>query len=209
MKDSLSVINERIIRMKSRELKDGGIQKVGDRRFRVCGSRRSNRKETCLLAAGLGTDHLGRGKCKFHGGCSTGPRKGSGLYRKHALISVLTPKEKRRLEEFLAGGNTTSQAEEIAYSRTLLMRVVEAEQGKGGGELSLAIIDRITKLVGTEKKLTEAKAIQMKAEEFRAAVNAIVSAFHEANKCPTRHERAKVFINRLSAIDGNGDQTTV
>ena len=34
-----------------------------------------NKKRTpCLRPAGWGTDHTGEGKCKLHGGKSTGPR---------------------------------------------------------------------------------------------------------------------------------------
>lgn len=40
----------------------------------VCGAKRANKEGTCKLVAGYGTDHLGTGRCKWHGGCSTGPK---------------------------------------------------------------------------------------------------------------------------------------
>jgi uncharacterized protein YjcR len=41
-----------------------------------CGAK--NRKgEFCKLPSGWGTEHKGKGRCRLHGGCSTGPPKGS------------------------------------------------------------------------------------------------------------------------------------
>lgn len=40
----------------------------------VCGAKRTNKTGTCKLPAGYGTNHLGTGRCKWHGGCSTGPK---------------------------------------------------------------------------------------------------------------------------------------
>lgn len=40
----------------------------------ICGARTTKDGSPCKLAAGFGTDHLGSGRCKWHGGCSTGPK---------------------------------------------------------------------------------------------------------------------------------------
>lgn len=39
----------------------------------ICGAKAKSTGEPCRLAAGWGTDHPGTGKCRFHGGLSTGP----------------------------------------------------------------------------------------------------------------------------------------
>lgn len=39
-----------------------------------CGAKAKSSKGSCSLPAGWGTDHAGKGRCKYHGGCSTGPR---------------------------------------------------------------------------------------------------------------------------------------
>lgn len=41
----------------------------------------------CANVAGQGTDHLGEGKCKYHGGCSTGAPKGNQNAVKHGLYA--------------------------------------------------------------------------------------------------------------------------
>lgn len=40
-----------------------------------CGARKRDGSGTCQLAAGMGTDHVGFGKCKFHGGNSPALKK--------------------------------------------------------------------------------------------------------------------------------------
>lgn len=42
----------------------------------ACGATRKGK--TCRLPAGFGTEHVGYGRCKFHGGCSTGPKTEEG-----------------------------------------------------------------------------------------------------------------------------------
>lgn len=64
----------------------------------VCGATRKGKK--CRTTAGFGTDHVGYGRCKFHGGCSTGPKTEEGKAaasrnnEMHGLYrSVLMPQE--------------------------------------------------------------------------------------------------------------------
>ncbi len=42
---------------------------------KICGAKAKSTGEPCKLVAGYGTDHLGEGRCKFHGGASKGPGK--------------------------------------------------------------------------------------------------------------------------------------
>lgn len=52
----------------------------------ICGARTRN-GTPCKKKAGWGTDHLGSGRCKFHGGASTGAPKGNQNARKHGIYS--------------------------------------------------------------------------------------------------------------------------
>lgn len=63
-----------------------------------CGAMRNG--EPCKRSAGAGTSHPGYGRCKLHGGCSTGPKTEEGKARsvsngtKHGLYAKsLTPKQ--------------------------------------------------------------------------------------------------------------------
>src|SRR5690554_4493567 len=71
--------------------------KPHDKNYKTCGAK--TRKGTpCLRPAGWGTDHPGEGKCKLHGGKSTGPRDKTKLKEnknaeKHGFFSKYLPEE--------------------------------------------------------------------------------------------------------------------
>ena len=46
--------------------------------YDICGAKAKSTGEPCRKPAGWGTDHPGEGRCKFHGGCNTGPKDNSG-----------------------------------------------------------------------------------------------------------------------------------
>lgn len=69
-----------------------------------CGAMRNG--EPCKRSAGAGTSHPGYGRCKLHGGCSTGPKTEEGKARsisngtKHGLYAkTLLPEELETLKE--------------------------------------------------------------------------------------------------------------
>ncbi|MBC8590621.1 phage terminase small subunit [Wansuia hejianensis] len=71
--------------------------KPHDKNYKTCGAK--TRKGTpCLRPAGWGTDHPGEGKCKLHGGKSTGPKDKNKLKEnknaeKHGFFSKYLPEE--------------------------------------------------------------------------------------------------------------------
>jgi hypothetical protein len=48
---------------------------MAERKGPFCGAERRHGKGPCQLAAGAGTDHLGYGRCSWHGGCAPSGRK--------------------------------------------------------------------------------------------------------------------------------------
>lgn len=61
-----------------------------------CGAKtRSSGGHPCRLPAGWGTDHPGEGRCKLHGGKSTGPKKHNNYKNaeKHGLFTKYIPEE--------------------------------------------------------------------------------------------------------------------
>jgi len=46
---------------------------------RLCGAKKHQGEGTCHNEAGWGTDHVGEGNCKLHGGCTPNGRKGASL----------------------------------------------------------------------------------------------------------------------------------
>lgn len=74
-----------------------------------CGSkRRADNSQFCGQKAGMGTDHTGYGRCKYHGGSAKGPTTKKGKERsavnarKHGFYSkALAPKEREAYEQLL------------------------------------------------------------------------------------------------------------
>src|SRR3989304_4234048 len=44
----------------------------------VCGAKGRQTGKPCVNPAGFGSEHVGWGRCKYHGGCSTGPKTPEG-----------------------------------------------------------------------------------------------------------------------------------
>ena len=84
----------------------------------ICGAKNRN-GEPCKLRAGWGTDHLGEGRCKFHGGRSTGADPEKMKKNKNSVktgeyetlwYDTLDDNEKQKLEEM-----TTSILEQLDH----------------------------------------------------------------------------------------------
>lgn len=48
---------------------------------KICGAKAKSTGKPCGRTAGWGTDHVGKGRCKLHGGSSTGPKTAEGKAR--------------------------------------------------------------------------------------------------------------------------------
>lgn len=93
----------------------------------------------CKNSAGAGTDHLGYGRCRIHGGCSTGPKTPEGRAKanknniKHGLyMKTLLPGEENIFNQLNAEDDPKSLAYEINILKTkiiaYLMRQSETYQ---------------------------------------------------------------------------------
>lgn len=92
----------------------------------LCGAKRKGK--TCKHVAGYGTDHLGYGRCKYHGGKSTGPKNEEGKSKvsqnamKHGFYAKgLLEDEKQTYQELLKSEDLVSLKEEIAFLRTKII----------------------------------------------------------------------------------------
>ena len=71
--------------------------------YRYCGAK--NRKGTpCRLRAGWGTNHVGYGRCKLHGGLSPGAPKGNKNALKHGYYTAEAIAEHSNHHDFLILG---------------------------------------------------------------------------------------------------------
>ena len=95
----------------------------------VCGAKGRQSGKPCVNPAGFGTEHTGWGRCKYHGGGSTGPKTPEGKAksaqngRLHGLYAnVLSPAEREIFESLNSGERKVADLElEIAILKAKIL----------------------------------------------------------------------------------------
>ncbi len=86
-------------------------------RFPICGAPKRQGVDPCTQKAGWGTEHVGEGKCKLHGGSNP---------IKHGRYSGVTRERLRELiEQFEADPNPLDMTSELAACRALYQDYIE------------------------------------------------------------------------------------
>lgn len=86
----------------------------------LCGAKTRNGSK-CKYQAGHGTDHVGTGKCRLHGGASKGAPKGNKNALKHGIYSKLFSDNELDEAKSMQGSIDT----ELAIARLQLLRLLE------------------------------------------------------------------------------------
>jgi len=113
-----------------------------------CGARRTKKTGWCHHRAGWGTIHVGRGRCRLHGGIT---RVDDGRLKAGGRYSEVLPQQLReRYEAFLEEGESLrSVASEVAVQRMLFATFLQPalrkalEEIRNGKEFPLGMIDRM------------------------------------------------------------------
>jgi len=135
----------------------------------------------CQREAGMGTDHLGTGRCKFHGGCTH--RKAGGLYSR-----VIPVKRKASYQEALDSGMALKDMTEhlALLDGVILPGALERGEAKPTqpGEadplmVQLATIDVKSKILKRQSDIEQSKKIAFTEQELRALVGQMVSVVAE------------------------------
>lgn len=96
----------------------------------------------CGARAGAGTDHLGEGRCKWHGGNS--PRGMDHPNAVHGLRSdYLTDEDQEIYEEVRQHDNADLIQEEIWSIKTKLLRAARAAEGNEGMGMAEDLLEKI------------------------------------------------------------------
>lgn len=93
----------------------------GGKPYLACGAQVRNKRKAnkCNMAAGQGTNHKGYGRCKYHGGCNTGPVTEEGKAktaqnaRKHGFYAEALSYEEREIYDGLVDANVVGLEHEI------------------------------------------------------------------------------------------------
>jgi hypothetical protein len=107
------------------------IEERWGRTILVCGAKQTNKAGTCRQPAGLGTDHLGYGRCKFHAGASTGPKSEDGKRRAsqnsriHGLYAATLTEAGREIYDELAEQPQLGLEHEILLLKTQIITYLQ------------------------------------------------------------------------------------
>lgn len=107
-----------------------------------CGAKAKSTGRPCRRAAGHGTDHLGEGRCLFHGGASL---------VKHGRYSTITREPIRKLiEAYEADPDPLNLEPELALLRALVVDYINRNELASDGEkpLSEEVVDTLRRLAG-------------------------------------------------------------
>lgn len=102
-------------------------QKQAEVGYPICGAR--NRQGTpCTNKAGKGTDHLGEGRCKNHGGGAQSPLAKNWKHGKYSKIKTQHPELRAKMEQLAGDHDVFDLREEILKIRAIME--IQAEQGE-------------------------------------------------------------------------------
>ena len=91
--------------------------------MKKCGAK-TKAGSKCQYQAGQGTDHLGTGRCRLHGGASKGAPKGNKNAQKHGIYSKLFSDAEMDAAKEMQG----SVENELAIARLQLFRLLQEQQ---------------------------------------------------------------------------------
>jgi len=122
----------------------------------------------CSLTAGWGTDHLGTGRCKLHGGADIAGR----VLRKatHGLTSkYLRKRVEDKVDKYLADPAPLDLSREIATSRALLEFLCDWILDQGDVELFIERVPGLLTLIDNTGRLVDRAAMIEKRYAMTAA----------------------------------------
>lgn len=164
----------------------------------LCGAKRRGTNETCKKPAGWGTDHNGRGRCKYHGGATpSGPQSANfkhggyadvflNEYKAHYEAVAENDQPFELLPEFLA---------QRAMYRAYLKKVTEQEGGASLEEMgnSIQLADTVINAASKIIKARNDSALTIAEVEFiQAGLKSAIEKYVDA-------EKRQAFINHIGS----------
>ena len=122
---------------------------IGKQPHDKCGAK-TRAGTPCKQPAGWGTDHPGQGRCKLHGGASSGPGKGNKNAVKHGVYEQVIREhlDEEQRETFDKVSDEDDLRNELKILRFKLLRLLEPQQQQQlakSGKVASLDIDEVTK----------------------------------------------------------------
>lgn len=125
----------------------------------------------CKRPAGWGTEHAGVGRCKLHGGCTTGPLSGKLRYSNFIPTDLVQKYEELAVEDNI---DIKSLNDEIALTRSMIANSSEHNKdGKNNKEICL-MEELVRRLVETKQKVEEGVKSKITVEIVSRIVDDII-----------------------------------
>jgi hypothetical protein len=146
----------------------------------------------CTQAAGWGTEHAGSGRCKLHGGMSTGKKK-SLKY----LMKLVEKKERKLIEMFreLPEEERWSLENVLAIHHIVLGEVLKTKKY----DLVLRLGEAIQRILETLKKDKYGSEVKVQVQVIVFFVEKVIDIFNDCVELKTVTERRNAFIRGLES----------
>ena len=203
----------------------GSKNQVHDKSYKICGAK-TKRGTPCKRPAGWGTNHVGEGRCKLHGGASTGPKnqknnKNAVTTGEHEAIWIDTLEDE---EKDLLNKITLDKIKQIdneiklteIRERRMLKRIQKLKDSELMTTKAIAGIDRDaeTKLMEKEETLSKIQAIEEALTRVQNNKIKLIETKHKLElDAGIVEEERKARIEKIKAdterITGNKDDKPI
>jgi len=172
-----------------------------------CNGKVHRQEKYCELPAGWGTDHPGTGRCKLHGGCSTGPKSGELRYSDAVPTDVVEQYEKFALEGDV---DIKSLDNEIALMRAKIIALERANETatpfakSSNDRMIVQMTDLVRRLVDTKQRVEEGRKSKITIEVVFKVIDVVIGIIdkyvpdREVKICIAREMRAMHILSDLS-----------
>ena len=126
-----------------------------------CNGKIHRHERYCKKSAGWGTDHVGKGRCKLHGGCCTGPKSGNLRYSDFVPSALIEKYEEFSVEDDI---DIKSLNDEIALIRAKIAIYESKNQSGRLDKKIVAMVELIRRLAETKQEVEEGKKSKMNVE---------------------------------------------
>ncbi|MFW5987868.1 MAG: hypothetical protein ACOCQA_00345 [bacterium] len=153
-----------------------------EKNYKICGAKTKGSGEPCQKPAGWGTDHVGVGKCKLHGGASPIKHGFYSKYTNHRLAETI--------DELSENEDLLNLRKTIAMQQALILDLLDKIEEK---ELNLnadlaetlnKIADKLGRNIERRQKIEEGEKYILQVEEVQRLVQQVTVIIREEIEDP-------------------------
>lgn len=149
----------------------------------------------CKKPAGWGTKHFGNGRCKLHGGCSTGRKSGNLRYSDFVPSSIVEKYEEFSVED---DKEIKSLDNEIALIRAKITGIENINQkGEFDGKIC-QMVELVRRLAESKQKIEEGIKQKIEVEIVHKVIDSVIKIIDDTVPDIEMKKRIAVEMRRLN-----------